>query len=354
MIEIDGSYGEGGGQVLRTAVALAAVLSKEIHVFNIRAGRAEPGLRPQHMTGVKAAAELCSANLQGLEVGATEFVFKPGRLKAGTFRFDVGTAGSVTLVLQTLMPILAFAPGAVQLEITGGTDVKWSPPVDYLRLVTLPILKKIGYHGHLEIVRRGHYPKGGGLVRFSTQGPSKLQPLTNEKSGSISRIQGISHATALPRHVAERQATSAKKRLEYAKLPPPSIDVEVVDDRTQLSPGSGIVLSTEGQNGIILGSDALGERGRPAEEVGSTAGRILVEEVESGAMLDRHMGDIVVPYLVLAGGGSKVSVSRVTQHTRTNVRVAEWLVGTRIDLDGEIDQVGKIRVAGLGSNPLQT
>ena len=348
MIEVDGSYGEGGGQVLRTAVAVAAVLSKEIHVFNIRAGRAEPGLRPQHMTGVKAAAQLCSAELQGLEVGATEFVFKPGELRAGTFRFDVGTAGSVTLVLQTLMPILAFAPGPVQLEITGGTDVKWSPPIDYLRLVTLPILKKIGYRGELELVRRGHYPKGGGLVRFSTQGPSKLQPLTNDKSGSASRIHGISHATALPRHVAERQATSAKKWLEGAKLPSPSIDIEVVDDRSQLSPGSGIVLSAENEHGTILGSDALGERGRPAEEVGSTAGRSLAEEVESGAMLDRHMGDMIIPYLVLAKGASEVSVSRVTQHTMTNVKVAEWFTGGRLDLEGEIDHPGKLRVEGLG------
>src|SRR5213593_559478 len=194
MIEVDGSFGEGGGQVLRTAVALAAVLSKEIHVFNIRAGRAEPGLRPQHMTGVKAAAELCSANLQGMEVDATEFVFKPGKLRTGNFRFDVGTAGSVTLVLQTLMPILAFAPGAVQLEIAGGTDVKWSPPIDYVRLVTLPILKKIGYQGDLETVRRGHYPKGGGLVRFSTRGHSKLHSMNHEKPGIGSKVYGISHA----------------------------------------------------------------------------------------------------------------------------------------------------------------
>ena len=349
MIEVDGSYGEGGGQVLRSAVALAAVLSKEIHVFNIRAGRAEPGLRPQHMTGVKAAAQLCSADLQGLEVGATEFVFKPGELRAGTFRFDVGTAGSVTLVLQTLMPILAFAPGPVQLEIAGGTDVKWSPPIDYVRLITLPILKKIGYRGELELVRRGHYPKGGGLVRFSTQGPSKLQPLTNDKSGPMSRIHGISHATALPRHVAERQATSAKKRLEEAKLPSSSIEVEVVDDRRQMSPGSGIVLSAGNQNGHILGSDALGERGRPAEEVGSTAGKILVEEVQSGAWLDRHMGDMIVPYLVLSEGASAVSISRVTQHTRTNVKVAEWLTKTEFNLEGEIDQPGKLRVRGIGS-----
>src|SRR2546427_3988740 len=349
MIEVDGSYGEGGGQVLRTAVALAAVLSKEIHVFNIRAGRAEPGLRPQHMTGVKAAADLCSANLQGLEVGATEFVFKPGKLRAGTFRFDVGTAGSVTLVLQTLMPILAFSPGTVQLEIAGGTDVKWSPPIDYLRLVTLPILKKIGYHGDLELVRRGHYPKGGGLVRFSTEGASKLQALISEKPGSISKIYGISHAVALPRHVAERQAAAARRNLEEARLPSPSIDIEVADDRRQLGPGSGIVLSVETQNGNILGSDALGERGRLAEEVGSSAGSILVEEVESKARLDRHMGDIIVPYLVLADGASEVSVSRITQHTRTNVQVAKWLTGTRFKLEGEIDHPGVLRVTGVSS-----
>jgi RNA 3'-terminal phosphate cyclase (ATP) len=149
--------------------------------------------------------------------------------------------------------------------------------------------------------------------------------------------------------VAERQATSAKKWLEDAKLPSPSIDVEVVDDRSQLSPGSGIVLSAENQNGNILGSDALGERGRPAEEVGSTAGKVLLEEVESGAMLDRHMGDIIIPYLLLADGISELSISRVTQHTRTNVKVAEWLTGTRFSLAGEIDQPSRLRVTGLNS-----
>jgi len=348
MIEVDGSFGEGGGQVLRTAVALAAVLSKDIHVFNIRAGRAEPGLRPQHMTGVKAAAELCSSELEGLQVGSTEFIFKPGKLRAGTFRFDVGTAGSVTLVLQTLMPILAFAPGSVQVEIKGGTDVKWSPPIDYLRLVTLPILKKIGYRAELETMRRGHYPKGGGLVKFSTGGASILHSLTDEGPSSISKIHGISHATALPRHVAERQAAAARKNLEEGKLPSPSIDIEVVDDKRQLGLGSGIVLSAESQKGNLLGSDALGERGRPAEEVGAVAGRILVEELESGAVLDRHMGDIIVPYLVLAEGISEVSVSRVTHHTQTNVKVAEWLTGVRVNLEGEIDHPGKLEVKGLG------
>jgi RNA 3'-terminal phosphate cyclase (ATP) len=151
--------------------------------------------------------------------------------------------------------------------------------------------------------------------------------------------------------VAERQASSAKKRLEDAKLPSPSIDVEVVDDGTKLSPGSGIVLSAESQNGNILGSDAHGERGRPAEEVGSTAGRTLIEEIESGAMLDRHMGDIVVPYLVLTDGTSEVTVSRVTQHIRTNVKVAEWLTGVKFSLQDENDKPGRMLVKGLRLMP---
>jgi RNA 3'-phosphate cyclase len=349
MIEVDGSFGEGGGQVLRTAVALATVLSKDIRVFNVRAGRAEPGIRPQHMTGVKAAAQLCSAELKELEVGSTEFIFKPGKIKGGSFRFDVGTAGSVTLVLQTLMPILAFAPGSVQLEITGGTDVKWSPPIDYLRLVTLPVLRKIGYEGQLELIKRGHYPRGGGLVRFTTPGASKLQPLIDETPGAVGKISGISHAVLLPRHVAERQAEETKRTLEKVKLPSPTIDIDVIDDRKQMGPGSGIVLAAETQNGDILGSDSLGERGRPAEEVGSIAGRILVEEIRSGAALDRQMGDIIVPYLVLAKGTSEVSLSRITQHTKTNVQVAEWLTEMKFELKGEIDRPGSLRVSGMGS-----
>jgi RNA 3'-phosphate cyclase len=201
----------------------------------------------------------------------------------------------------------------------------------------------------LEIVRRGHYPKGGGLVKFSSEGASNLNAMNHEKPGSISKIFGISHAVALPRHVAERQAAAARKDLEEAKLPSPSIDVEVVDDKRQLSPGSGIVLSAETPNRNLLGSDALGERGRPAEEVGSTAGRILVEEVESGAMLDRHMGDMIIPYLVLAKGASEVSVSQVTQHTRTNAKVAEWLTERVFEMVGEIGHPGRLRVEGLRS-----
>jgi RNA 3'-terminal phosphate cyclase (ATP) len=347
MIEIDGSFGEGGGQVLRTSVALAAVLEKEIRVLNIRAGRAEPGIRPQHMTGVKAAAQLSSAEMKGFEVGSTELVFKPGKLRSGHFAFDVGTAGSITLVLQTIMPILAFAPGKVTLDITGGTDVKWSPPIDYVGFVVIPLLRTIGYSGVVECLKRGHYPKGGGIVRLTGQGVHGLGPMISKSRGSLLPVGGVSHSVGLPKHVAARQAIGAIKRITDAKLPRTDFQLDALENGNFLSPGSGIVIYAKTVNDNVLGADSLGERGKPAERVGETAGELLVEEVESGAVLDRHMGDIIIPYLVLAEGTSEVTISRVTQHTRTNAKVAEWLTGKKIDLEGGPDRPGKLRVAGV-------
>src|SRR6266446_6909961 len=211
MIEIDGSIGEGGGQVLRTSLVLAAVLRREIRVFNIRAGRSEPGLKAQHLTSVRALAEICNASSKGLRIGTTEFVFSPGGIKAGSFRFDVGTAGSITLVLQTLMPLLPYAPGTVELEITGGTDVRWSPPIDYLRLVTLPLLERMSVHASILVLRRGHYPRGGGVVRITATPVSVLKNIVGKEGGDVIAITGVSHSVKLPIRVAERQASAVTR-----------------------------------------------------------------------------------------------------------------------------------------------
>ena len=348
MIEIDGSMGEGGGQVLRTSLALAAVLRREIRVFNIRAGRAEPGLKAQHLTSVKALAEICSASSKGLQIGSTEFVFGPGGVKAGSFRFDVGTAGSVTLVLQTLMPLLPYAPGTVELEITGGTDVRWSPPIDYVRLVTLPLLAKMSVHASVLISRRGHYPKGGGIVKLNANPTSALKNMVGVASGDVIRIKGISHSVRLPTRVAERQASAATRAIEQGGLPPAEISVEASGNGSHVGPGSGIVLCAETSSGGLLGSDSLGERGRPAETVGEDAARELVEEMSSGAFLDRHMGDMIVPYVALAEGVSDLSVSQVTLHTLTNVQVAEQVAGVSFDPLPQVGLPGRLRVTGLG------
>src|SRR3989442_13576278 len=236
MIEVDGGFGEGGGQILRTTLALSAVLRKDVKVVNIRKGRPKPGLMAQHLTGVHAAAVLCDAETRGEEVGSEELVFNPGRIRAGKFRFDVGTAGSVTLVLQALMPIMAFAPGRIELEITGGTDVKWSPPVDYLPLVELPVLERLNYRAHLELLRRGHYPKGGGLIRFINEPSQRLRPITSENEGRISRIEGISHAVRLPPHIAQRQDDSAVKILVANGYPRPALRLDTPQHGIHLGP----------------------------------------------------------------------------------------------------------------------
>ncbi len=348
MIEVDGSYGEGGGQILRTAVSLGGALGREVRIFNIRAGRSQPGLRPQHLTGVKAAAEMCNAQLTGSEVGSIELVFKPSKLRAGQFRFDVGTAGSITLVLQTLMPLLAYSPGRVEVEIIGGTDVKWSPPIDYFIHVALPVLGKLGITCQLEVLRRGHYPRGGGQVRLTTTPVESFKPITGMDPGTVVRIRGVSHAVGLPRHVAERQSQTARKILIEKGLPEPDIVIDYSEAKSNLGAGSGLALWVEPEGGAILGADSLGERGKPAEEVGEEAAVRLVEEIESGAFLDRHMGDMIIPYLALADGISEVSVSQITQHTLTNLKVAEWLAGVRFEVEGQLGTKGRLRAAGLG------
>jgi RNA 3'-terminal phosphate cyclase (ATP) len=348
MIEIDGSLGEGGGQILRTSLALAAVLGKELRIFNIRAGRAEPGLRAQHLTVVRALAQICDADSRGVEVGSTEFEFKPAGLKTGDFRFDVGTAGSVTLVLQSLLPLLPFAHAEIGLEIHGGTDVKWSPPVDYLRLVALPLLARMGVAVSIESVVRGHYPRGGGVVVLRSTPTGKLRSLTGQDRGAIVSICGMSHVSNLPRHIAERQAASAAGEIRNANLPLSEIIVDAGSDNRNQGAGSGIVIVAKSENRALLGADCLGEKGKPAEEIGKAAGKQLVDEIKTGNFLDRHMGDIIVPYMVLAEGISAVSVSKMTQHTLTNVRVAESITGVRFDPLAQLDQPGMLRVNGVG------
>ncbi|MBO0888301.1 RNA 3'-terminal phosphate cyclase [Candidatus Bathyarchaeota archaeon] len=348
MIEIDGSYGEGGGQILRSSLALAAAIGKEVHIFNIRAGRSEPGLKAQHLTAAKAVADLCNATYQGLEIGSTEFVFKPGPIKGGRFRFDVGTAGSVTLVLQALTPMLPFASDHVSLEIRGGTDVKWSPPVDYLCLVLIPILARIGVEMSLQVVKRGHYPKGGGIVRLDSTPSGRIRPIESLTAGNVTKVEGISHGRMLPRHVADRQAAAARQIVIEKGLPEPELHIDASGEGSQLSAGSGIALCAKTENAAILGADCLGERGVSAEKIGSTAAHRLVEEIETNCFLDRHMGDMIVPYLALANGLSNVSVSRITQHTMTNVRVAEMVSGVEFAPVGNIGQPGRLHVRGLG------
>jgi len=353
VIEIDGSFGEGGGQVLRTTVGLSALLGKQVHVRNIRAKRPNPGLRAQHMTAIKAVAALCNAETRGLELGSTDLFFTPRGKVTGSFKFDVGTAGSISLVLQALMPTAAFSSGGAEFEITGGTDVRWSPPIDYVRYVVLPLLSRLGYVAELKLLRRGHYPKGGGRVSMMVKPCKGLKPLLLTERLEIKEVRGISHCVKLPSHVGERQADAAREVLKKMDHLNVFVKLETYPLETDphIGPGSGIVLYTGEESGTVLGADSVGERGKPAEEVGRQAARQLAEEIRSGAPVDRHMSDILIPYLSVAEGKSEFRTSQITMHTITNGKMAELVSGAQIRIDGELGNPGIVRVNGINLRP---
>ncbi|ASI98242.1 RNA 3'-terminal phosphate cyclase [Thermococcus celer] len=335
-VEIDGSYGEGGGQILRTAVALSVITGRPVRITRIRANRSNPGLRPQHLHGIVALKELSNARVKGAQVGSTYLEFVPGDARPKHVRVPIKTAGSVTLVLQALLPAMAFTGGS--FEVTGGTDVPWSPPVDYLKNVTLHALERMGLRVELEVRRRGHYPKGGGLVVGRVEPWEERRPLIALEWRRIERFSGISHATNLPSHVAERQAKAAEERLGELYNVPVEIEREV---SRSLGPGSGVVVWAE-TDGLRLGGDALGKRGKPAEVVGREAADELVEALTPGKAVDRFLGDQLIPFLAFAGG--EIGVSEITSHLATNVWVVERFLGRTFEVEGDVGEPGVVRV----------
>jgi len=336
MIEIDGSYGEGGGQILRTAVALSVITGKPVRIYNIRANRPNPGLRPQHLHGILALKELSNARVKGARVGSTVLEFWPGRPEAKHIRVPIKTAGSVTLVLQALLPAMAFVGGS--FEVTGGTDVPWSPPVDYLRNVTLFALEKMGLKVELELRRRGHYPRGGGLVVGRVEPWEERKPIAALEWNRIKKFGGISHATNLPAHVAERQAKAAEERIKGLYSLPVEIEREV---SRSLGPGSGIVVWAE-TDSLRLGGDALGKRGKPAEVVGREAADELLGQLTSRKAVDKFLGDQLIPFLAFAGG--EIGVVEITNHLTTNVWVVEKFLGKTFTVEGDVGSPGTVRV----------
>ncbi|MFX0088711.1 MAG: RNA 3'-terminal phosphate cyclase [Candidatus Hodarchaeota archaeon] len=348
MIEIDGSLGEGGGQVLRTSVALSALVMKPVKIIRIRAKRPNPGLRPQHLTGIKAVAALVDAEITGITTGSSEVTFSPKARRSGSFGFNVGTAGSISLVLQALMPVAALAPSDVIIRIRGGTDVKWSPTIDYLQYVTFPLLRKIGYEGGISVNKRGHYPKGGGEVEFKAHPVRRFSPITLVEQGEVIEIGGISHCVKLPLHVAERQKKEATKVLKAAGFE--KINIEVNGDsnsRNVLGPGSGITIWATTSTGAVLGADALGERGKPAEKVGSEAAKKLISEIRSKQAVDKHMGDMLIPYMAITDGVSEISVSELTLHLLTNIQITQKILGVEFQIKGKAGESGTIEVEGI-------
>ncbi|QOJ78404.1 RNA 3'-terminal phosphate cyclase [Infirmifilum lucidum] len=349
MIEIDGSFGEGGGQLLRYSVALAALLGEEVRVYNIRAKRGNPGLRPQHLSAVKFIAQLVKAQVDGLRVGSTEIVFRPTRkrLEGGTYTVDIGTAGSVILFLQATLPVLAAAREKLRLEVRGGTSVRWSPPYHYFERVLLPLFGKAGVKTSSRLVRHGFYPEGGGVVQVAVEPSYPLQPLRLEKSEDISSVQGVSYVGNLPCEIAVRQASSAKAVLERSGYPVGQIVHDC--DTPSVGRGTGIVLWARVGEGVV-GGDSLGEKGKPAEKVGAEAAEGLLKSLRLRVPVDPHAADNLVIYMSLASGESYFETSESTLHLETALELCRQILGSEYRVDKYPDGI-KVRVRGVGFVP---
>ncbi|MCC6740426.1 MAG: RNA 3'-phosphate cyclase [Planctomycetia bacterium] len=349
---VDGS--SGGGQIVRTAVAIAALRGVPVRVTNIRRARGNPGLQRQHIAAILAVERMSGGSLAGCVKGSSWVEFFPGKA-SGPVReqVDIGSAGSTMLVLQATLPILARRGGT--LVVTGGTDNPMAPPVDWFREILVPALRSIGIAPGVELVRRGFFPAGGGEIAVSCPATPSWPGITRTAWKGPAKIEGVSYASSLPGHVPERIRAAALKELRSGKglsadaksaLRECEQDVRL-DLSSGPSPGAGIVMWAEDADGTRLGASALGERGKPSEDVGREAGAWLLAELAAGAPVDRHLADQLLVWAALATGPSEFAISEATDHVKSCAQLLRDGAGARIDVEGT--SPARVRVAPAGS-----
>jgi RNA 3'-terminal phosphate cyclase (GTP) len=332
MVNLDGSVGEGGGQMLRTALIWSVITQTAFRMMKIRENRKTPGLKAQHLNVLKALEAMGPVRISGARVGSREVEFVPAPLSAVNTEVDVGTAGSLTLLLQTLVPVVLATPGCSRLRLVGGTDVAWSPPIDYVRNVVLGPAMLRSRQMRMDVVRRGFFPAGGGELLFEGQGWKEAVPIEWLERGRLVQIRLFSVASKMlaERRVAERQGESAEALLRRYGV---RVHTETTYAETR-SPGSVMTCVADFAGGQKLGGSALGEKGTPAEEVGRQAAEQLSREIDSGAPVDEHAADQLIPWLAMTGGAYRAST--ISEHTRTNLWITEQFLGKVLELEDHV------------------
>jgi len=326
-IHINGSYGEGGGQILRTALTLAILLQRPVHIDRIRAGRTKPGLAPQHLACLRAAAAISGAEISGDRIGSQEAFFEPGTVSPGDYRFDIGTAGSTSLLFHTIFLPLATADGSSCLTLIGGTHVPWSPCTHYLQEVYLPVMARMGIESRIDLERWGWYPRGGGIVRVEIDPVRKLDPLGDLRASPLRAIAGFSAVSNLPDSIAERERGGVIRSLRGLDA---DIDVRI-ERGPSIGEGTAVFLHAETEDGVT-GFTSLGRRGKKAEEVGREAGEALLDFLRSGASVDTHLADQLILPMAITGPGSSFTTPVLTSHLRTVLWLVEQFLPGRFEI----------------------
>jgi RNA 3'-terminal phosphate cyclase (ATP) len=323
MIEIDGSEGEGGGQILRSSLSLAICTQQAFRISNIRAKREKPGLMRQHLTAVRSAAEICNASVEGDAVGSRELTFRPGVLKAGDYSFAIGTAGSCTLVLQTVLPPLLIARGTSKVRISGGTHNKGAPPFDFLQRAFLPLLRRMGAQVDLELMQYGFYPKGGGEIRAKITPASSLSELTLHERGQRVRAYAEAYVAALPIDIARRELAVIGDKLNWSHE-----QLFLRGLSNDEGPGNAVTITVEHEN-VTEVFTGFGERGVRAEAVADNAATEAREYIAATAAVGEHLADQLLLPMAIGAGGSFVT-TRVSQHLRSNALVIERFTNRKV------------------------
>lgn len=344
MIEIDGSIGEAGGQVLRTSLTLSVLTQKPLRIINIRAERKSPGLRSQHLKSVSAAREISGGTVSEGKIGSGSISLIPGPIQAGKYFFDIGTAGSTSLLLQTIYLPLSLATGNSKVTICGGTHVEWSPCYHYLVWHWLPYLLQMGFKFEISLERAGYYPRGGGRISMNISPIQDLKPINIVKRGKVNQIRGISAVSNLPRKIAERQRNQVVRRLGNKY---PLNDIRIADLPSD-NKGTVLLLIIECEYSRAC-FFALGAPGKPAEAVADEVIDSTIEFLDSEGAIDPFLADQLLLPLAIMDLPSKLTTTKITNHIQTNAKIIKHFLPVEITIMGEIGRPGKIEIVPLGT-----
>jgi len=342
MITIDGGAKSGSGTIVRYSVALASLLGKEVRIQNIRAKRENPGLRAQHLKVLQACQEMCHGVVENASVGAKEITYIPKeKFQGGGYSWDIGTAGSTTMMAQTLLPLACFAPMPSIFRVEGGLFQDFAPSAYHMKFVLLPLLELMGLRARLDIVRPGYVPKGGGIIEVKVGPARKLKAIELTEQGQILSIKGIALSSHLKeKRVSQRMAEECQKVLSSYGY---KAEIQKIEDESSLQEGAALAIYGETSLGSRIGSDRAGRPGRSSESIGRYVAESFVEDVKTGAAVDRYIADQIIIYAGLAEGVTRYSIPRISEHVETNLWLIEEFLGARATITGNV-----VEIEGIG------